>query len=145
MDQAVKKFLSSQPENRQDIMTEIHQVILEQDKTVTPVIEPMMGKEMIVYKAGGSMKYALSGVIKHISLHVLPIYGSKELYSKYQQRLPKTSFQKGCINFNHPDEMPLSIVADLFRECAKIDLQKIREEYLKSKKQAAKNKNQKLK
>ena len=94
----------------------------------------MMGKEMIVYKANNSMKYALSSVSKHISLHLLPMYGSPTLWAKYRALLPKAAFQKGCINFKTADEMPMEIVTQLIADCAPIDLLKIREEYLQKKK-----------
>ncbi len=134
MDPAIKKYLQSQLPERQELMADIHDIILQQDKTVVAAIEPMMGKEMILYKDRGSMKYGLSGVKQYISLHVLPIYGSKELHAKYQALLPAAAFQKGCINFKSAEEVPLKILKQLFADCAKIDLVKIREEYLKARK-----------
>ena len=130
----VKGYILKQPLDRQNVLSEIHAIILEADKTVKAEVEPMMGKEMIVYKGKGSMKYALSSVKNYMSLHVLPIYGSKTLHSKYEALLPKASFQKGCINFIDEDEMPPDIVKQLMTDCSSIDLLKIKEEYLKSKK-----------
>ena len=130
----IESFLSELPLTEQNIFKNIHQIIISADKSVTAVIEPMMGKEMIVYKAKGMMKYALASTKNHMSLHVLPIYGSQPLHSKYQSLLNKASFQKGCINFKSQDEMPLEIVKQLFMDCSTIDLQKIREEYLNQKK-----------
>ncbi len=115
-------------------MTDIHLIIVQEDKTVVPIVEPMMGKEMIVYKGKGFMKYGLASVKNYMSLHVLPIYGSKTLFTKYKALLHKANFQKGCINFDTPDEMPLELVRQLFADCSKIDLLKIREDYLKEKK-----------
>ena len=140
MDAKIAEYIASQPKERQDILSGIHSVIIEEDKTVIPVIEPMMGKEMIIYKAKGSMKYALAGVKNYMSLHVLPIYGSNTLYSKYKSLLPKANFQKGCINFNDGEEMPLEIVRHLMVDCSKIDLVKIREDYLREKKLKSKAK-----
>jgi hypothetical protein len=65
------------------------------DKTVTPVVEPMMGKEMIIYKEATTMKYALSGVKAHISLHCLPMYMNPAIHQKYEPLLPAAKFQKG--------------------------------------------------
>lgn len=130
----IQQFINAQAPDRQSILAEIHAIILETDSTVAPVLEPMMGKEMIVYKSRGMMKYALSSVKKHMSLHVLPIYGSKTLHEKYQALLPDASFQKGCVNFENAAEMPLDVVRQLMADCAAIDLVKIREEYLQSKK-----------
>ena len=50
MDSKVKHYIESQPQNRQGILTDIHLIIVQEDKTVVPIVEPMMAKEMIVYK-----------------------------------------------------------------------------------------------
>lgn len=134
----VKRFISLQVQERQNILTGIHALIIEQDKSVDPVIEPMMGKEMIVYKDRGMMKYALASVKNYMSLHVLPMYGAAALYSKYQSLLPNASFQKGCINFEKAEQMPLDIVKQLIADCSSIDLVKIREDYLKTKNKSKK-------
>ena len=130
----IQTFISNQASERQSILTKIHNTILENDKSVEAVIEPMMGNEMIIYKAKNSMKYGLASVKNYMSLHLLPIYGSQPLHAKYQALLPKASFQKGCINFKDEAEMPIDIVQQLICDCAPIDLVKIREDYLKAKK-----------
>jgi len=136
MDSKVKNYITGQPRDRQNILFSIHSVIVEGDKTVIPVVKPMMGKEMIIYEDRSFMKYALAGVKNYMSLHVLPMYGSKVLFSKYQTLLPAAKFQKGCINFNTAEEMPLEIVRQLIWDCSTIDLLKIRENYLNEKKQS---------
>ncbi len=134
---SISAFISTLPEERQELLAQLHEIIIQKDKTVTPVIAPMMGKEMIVYNAPGSFKYALASVKNHMSLHVLPMYMSAAIYEKYKALFTKASFQKGCINFKHKDEMPLKIVKELITECAKMDLQAIRQEQLKSKSKKA--------
>jgi len=136
MDSKVKNYITGQPRDRQNILFSIHSVIVEGDKTVIPVVKPMMGKEMIIYEDRSFMKYALAGIKNYMSLHVLPMYGSKVLFSKYQTLLPAAKFQKGCINFNTAEEMPLEIVRQLIWDCSTIDLLKIRENYLNEKKQS---------
>ena len=131
------EFISQQPSERQKLLTQIHKIIIKEDKTVTADIEPMMRKEMIVYKSG-IFKYGLSSVKNYMSLHLLPMYGSPVIYSKYKALLPKANFQKGCINFNNEEEMPLNIVKQLIHDCSKIDLLKIREDYIQSKKEKTK-------
>ena len=130
---SISEFISTQPKERQELLSQLHEIIIQQDKTVTPVIALMMGKEMIVYNAPASFKYALSSVKNYMSLHVLPMYVSPILYEKYKVLLKEASFQKGCINFKNKDEMPLKIVKDLIADCSKIDLRAIRENQLKSK------------
>ncbi len=127
-------YIAAQPVERQKLLTDIHHVIMQNDSSVFPIIEQMMGKEMIIYKANGLMKYALSSVKKHISLHLMPIYAHKPLHIKYEALLHKAAFQKGCINFNNEEEMPLDILQSLIKDCSTIDLAKIREDYLQSKK-----------
>ena len=134
MEKNIKNYILTQPEARQSILSDIHSIILELDKTVIAEISPMMGKEMILYKSRGMMKYGLAGVKNYMSLHVLPIYASKPLYEKYQLILDKASFQKGCINFDTAEKMPLDVVRRLFSDCAKVDLVKIREDYMTAKK-----------
>lgn len=130
----IETYISNQHSDRQNILTKIHEAILENDKSVEAVIVPMMRVEMIIYKARGTMKYGLASVKKYMSLHLLPIYGSQSLHAKYQTLLPNANFQKGCINFKNEDEMPMDIVQQLISDCAPIDLMKIREDYLKVKK-----------
>jgi len=134
----VLKYISQQLIGRRNLLQDIHDVIIKSDRTVIATIEPMMGKEMILYKVSGTMKYALSSVQKHISLHLMPIYASPILHSKYKALLPLASFQKGCINFKSAEEIPSNILKQLLEDCAKIDLNKIREDYLQSKKNAKK-------
>jgi hypothetical protein len=129
----ILEFISIQPEDRQGLLTQLHEIIIQKDKTVTPIIAPMMGKVMIIYNAPGTFKYGLSSVKNYMSLHVLPMYGSTTIYEKYKALLKDANFQKGCINFKSNDEMPLKIVKDLIVDCSKIDLCAMRDEYLKSK------------
>ena len=129
-------YISNQALERQGVLTDIHRIILENDKTIEVVIEPMMGKEMIIYKEGGKiMKYALASTKNYMSLHVLPIYGSKELHEKYKSLLTDANFQKGCVNFTDEAQMPLPIVKDLIEDCSKISLAKVMED-LKAKKKS---------
>jgi hypothetical protein len=140
MDQKTKKYILTQAVDRQSILSDIHSIILDNDKSVISEIAPMMGKEMIIYKSKGVMKYGLAGVKNYMSLHVLPIYASKTLFEKYKSILNKANFQKGCINFDTGEKMPLDIVRQLISDCAKVDLAKIREDYLNEKKLRAKAK-----
>lgn len=130
----ISKFISKQPSERQKILREIHEIIIQADKIVKAEVELMMGKEMIVYKASGIFKYGLSSVKNYMSLHAMPIYGSPVLHSRYKNILQKAKFQKGCINFINEEDMPLDIVNQLIKDCSKIDLLKIKEDYIKSRK-----------
>ena len=131
---SIPKFIASQNKERQELLKKIHEIIIQTDKSVEAKVEFMMGKEMIVYKAPGIFKYGLSSVKNYMSLHLMPMYGSPTLYSKYKNLLKKANFQKGCINFKNEEEMPLDIAKQLISDSSKIDLLKIKEDYLMSKK-----------
>lgn len=136
----VSAFISSQLPERQKLLTALHEVIIANDKTITAGIGIMMGQEIIWYNAPGTFKYGLGSGKNHMTLHVLPMYGSPVIYSKYKALLPEAKFQKGCINFKNEDEIPLNIVQQLIQDCSTIDLLKIREEYQRSKKEKSKAK-----
>jgi hypothetical protein len=129
----IEQFIVTQAIERQNILSKIHHAILEVDKTVNAQVGKMMGKEMILYNAPGTFKYGLSSVKKHMSLHLMPIYCVPSLHIKYKALLPNASFQKGCINFTTEKEVPFEILKSLLVDCSKIDLIKIREDYLQSK------------
>jgi hypothetical protein len=109
-------------DERQEIMNSLHQIVLNRDKSISPVVELMMGKLMIVYKERGYMKYGLASGKKYMSFHCMPIYGSHELHDKYMNLLPGANFQKGCINFNSIVEMPLEVADNLLQDCASISI-----------------------
>jgi hypothetical protein len=118
----VPEFLENQSTGRKGILSSIHSIILEEDRTVLGEVGRMMGKEMILFKERGYMKYGLAGVKNYMTMHIMPIYGSVPLYTKYQKLLPDTEFQKGCINFRTAADVPLEILHRLFADCAKISI-----------------------
>ena len=134
LDSAVSQYIFRQPLNWQCVLSDIHELILLEDTSVFPCVELMMGKEMIVYKCNGMMKYALVGLKNFMSLHVLVMYGSPVLFAKYNLLLSHLKFQKSCIHFNSAEQMPLDIVKNLISDCAGINLNQIRADYLASKK-----------
>ena len=129
----ITAFILTIPEERQALITKLHEIIISKDKTVTPVIAPMMGKEMIIYNAHETFKYGLASAKNHLSLHVLPMYMNPPIYEKYKALLPDAVFQKGCINFKSADEVPFKIIKELITECSKINLKEIRDKMLAAK------------
>jgi uncharacterized protein YdhG (YjbR/CyaY superfamily) len=122
----IEQYISRQEPERQGLLSEIHSEIVKADKTVSAQVDKMMGKDMIIYNAPGTFKYGLSSVKKHISLHLLPIYGVPALHSKYSALMPRASFQKGCINFTSAEEVPMDILKSLLADCAKIENKRMR-------------------
>jgi len=94
------EYIADQDPTRQELLTNIHNIIINNDKLVVAVVEKMMGKEMIIYNCK-IFKYGLASVKDYMSLHVLPMYGSPVIYGKYSKLLDKAKFQKGCINFKN--------------------------------------------
>src|SRR5580658_688617 len=116
MEENIREFIATLPLVRQTLLSCMDAIILEEDKTVSAEIGRMMGKEMIIYKGKGLMKYGLGSGKHYMTLHALPIYGSKTLFSKYKALLDKANFQKGCINFDSLENMPLNIQREMIAD-----------------------------
>ena len=134
----IAAFISAQLPERQKLLTAIHEIIVKNDHSVKAEVAPMMGKEMILYNAPGTFKYGLASTNKYMSLHALPIYVLPVLHARYAALLPKASLQKGCINFKDESGVPLDILKEFIKDCSAVDLVKIREDQMKSKKAAKK-------
>jgi len=90
----VQEYISAAPAERRDLLADLHDLIIEGDPAITPVVKPMMGKDMILYEDHGYMKYGLADTKKYMSLHCLPIYMDKDLHAKYAALLPAAEFKK---------------------------------------------------
>lgn len=90
----VTEFISTQIPERQDLISKIHEIILQEDKSVEAKVGMMMGKEMILYHCPASFKYGLASVKKHISLHAMPIYCSTEINQNIKIFCQKRHFKK---------------------------------------------------
>lgn len=118
----VAEYINQLPAERQGTLTAIHETILANDQGVTPVIKPMMGKEMILYEQRGYMKYALADTKKHMSLHCLPMYMNPAIHTKYLSLMPAAKFQKGCINFTDGSELPPAALTGLITDCSSVNI-----------------------
>jgi hypothetical protein len=130
----VSEFISSMPPDRQALLNALHDTIVTNDPSVSPVVKPMMGKEMILYEERSYMKYGLASTKNYMSLHCLPMYMNPPLHAKYLALLPAAKFQKGCINFADTAAMPPAIVAALIADCASIRIADMLENRKRSKK-----------
>lgn len=118
----ITEYISHAPAERQNALIAIHETILANDPNVTPVIKPMMGKEMILYEQRGYMKYALADTKKHMSLHCLPMYMNPAIHARYLNLMPAAKFQKGCINFTDGDDLPPAALTGLITDCSSINI-----------------------
>ncbi len=118
----VSEYIRSMPSDRQALLTALHETIMTNDPGVSPVVKPMMGKEMILYEERSYMKYGLASTKNYMSLHCLPMYMNPTLHAKYAELLSAAKFQKGCINFTDKAAMPPAIVAALIADCSSISI-----------------------
>jgi Domain of unknown function (DU1801) len=125
----ITQYLNELEKSRSSILHKIHQIIIESDPNVDSGIGMMMGKKMIIYKQEGIFKYALASSKEYLSLHIMTIYGSSVLHSKYKSLLPNARFQKGCINFKSDLEMPADVLTELIRDSARINMKKLFDDY----------------
>ena len=119
----ITEFIDTVPAERRALFTQLHETITANDAGVTPVVKPMMGKDMILYEEQGKvMKYGLASVKNYMSVHCLPMYMNVPLHTKYEALAPAAKFQKGCINFTDETELPVSVVAGLIKDCSAISI-----------------------
>lgn len=133
---SVADYLSKQTHERKELLSTIHQIIIDIDNKVSAKVGECMGQEMILYTRSENTPfiYALASVKNYMSLHVMILYGNKAMSEKYIKLLPKAKFQKACINFKDETELPLDIVKQLFQDCAKVDWKALLEKYQKKQK-----------
>lgn len=117
----VKEYIAKQEPQRAKQLGAIHKIIVDNNKRVVPEVSKMMGQEIIQYKVDGTFMYGLSSAKSHMSLHLLPMYGSSVIHSRYKKLLDKAKFQKGCINFTQAEQMPLAVVEQLIKDCARCE------------------------
>lgn len=130
----IPEFIAQQPAERQAVFSALHNAIIANDASVTPVIGTMMRVEMILYNEDKCFKYGLAGTAKYMSLHCMPIYMNPPLHTKYSALLPKAKFQKGCINFTDLETMPADVVAGLIKDCSAISIAALLADRFKKKK-----------
>jgi hypothetical protein len=114
-----EQYMDTIPAERKEIFARLREIILQNDKKVTEVVQNTMGKPMLVYNCNDSVfKYALASPKGHISFHSMVMYGNPKIKEKYMPILPKGKFQKGCINFPNLKDFPFDVVEDLIRDSA---------------------------
>jgi hypothetical protein len=118
----IQEYIADAPAEKQDLLNQLHQLIISGDPAVTPLVKPLMGKAAILYEDHGYMKYGLADTKKYISLHCLPMYMDAALHAKITAMLPAAQVQKGCINFSGIDELPLEAAAAIIEDCARVDM-----------------------
>jgi hypothetical protein len=116
-----KEYIAKQIPERKELMTIIHNTIMDNNKRVKPDVSKMMGHDMIQYKLNGVFMYGLDSGKYHVTLHLLPMYGSPVIYAKYKKLLDKAKFQKGCINFTAEEQVPTKVISSLIKDCAKCE------------------------
>jgi hypothetical protein len=102
-------FLAGVDSSRREVLSTIHDMIIRTDGKVSRGMGNILGKQMIIYKGVRDFQiWPVELEILHV-IHVMPMYGSRALHSRYAKQLNKAKFQKACINFRSGDELPLNI------------------------------------
>ncbi len=116
-----EEYLDTLEPERKAVLNNMRKLLFKHDKKVVEVVSSLMGKQMLIYNCNGMFKYALAATKSGMTFHSMVMYGSPELHAKYVKLLPKAKFQKGCINFTKPDQMPLEVVEEMMKDFAKCE------------------------
>jgi hypothetical protein len=116
-----EEYLETLEPARKEVLNAIRKLVLKHDKKVVEVVSSLMSKQMLIYNCDGHFKYALAATKTGMTFHSLVMYGYPELHAKYVKLLPKAKFQKGCINFIKPEQMPLEVVDEMMKDFAKCE------------------------
>ena len=117
-----EEFLSSiEDPVRREMLTQLAGFIRKHDKSVKEVVGPMMGREALLYCLGTFPKYALTSTKGYMSLHSMVMYGCAPLREKFLEQLPGAKFQKGCLNFKKPEDLPMKIAEQMIKESAEVE------------------------
>ncbi|MCA9284646.1 MAG: DUF1801 domain-containing protein [Phycisphaerales bacterium] len=118
----VADFFAGLPANRRDAVERVRDVIRSH---LPPGYEEAIGKGMLVYQVplatygdthnGHPLWYvALASEKSYLSLHLLPIYGSRaladRLASGFQAAGKRLDRGKACIHFQSADDLPLECI-----------------------------------
>ena len=115
----VTEFIKGLGPDRKGVISSMHKIVTENHPNLKSRIGEMMGKEMILYEYDGAFMYALASVKSHMSFHNIIMYGHAPLYAKYSKLLNKAKFQKGCVNFNNQEQVPLNVFKEFIADSVK--------------------------
>ena len=122
------QFVASLPKERQAIIKSLRSSIIKSDPDVREAVGMMMGKQMLIFFEGDTMKYALSSMKDYMSFHSMVMYGMAKKFGgssireQYEGLLPNVKFQQGCMNFRSAADLPLEIIEPFIVAMGKIKL-----------------------
>jgi hypothetical protein len=125
----VEAYLASLPPDRQEAMTRVRQVVLE---NLPDGIVETMNWGMISYEVpletypttynGKPLMYAALGSQKnYMSVYLMAVYGSEKLRERFENAYrgtgKKLDMGKSCVRFTTLDGLPLDVVGDAIGSC----------------------------
>ncbi|MDR0265205.1 MAG: hypothetical protein LBJ04_18460 [Sphingobacterium sp.] len=130
----IDQYIGTLSDSEQQIIGQFRKTIAENDSAVSERFGKFMSNpNAISFNEQGVFKYGLTLAKKHISFHSLVMYANPQLMAELKLKLPKATFQKGCINFKTLDEFPISVLTEHIQNSSKIDFSPMINHYLKKK------------
>lgn len=118
----------------QTVFGKLHRLIQKHDPKVQAQIGTVMGKyQGITYEEEGVFKYGLNITKNHFSYHSMVMYAYPDILSALKERANKVKFQKGCLNFNSLEDIPLETFEQFLEVSAQQDFSPVVARYKKKK------------
>ncbi len=93
------------------------------DSTVREKSGKIMSQEGVVFEQEGVFKYGLTQTKKHYSFHSMVMYSDPMVMAFTKQILAACNvrIQKGCVNFESINDLPLSLFEQILRASVQAD------------------------
>lgn len=117
-------FISGLTEEEQSLISQLREIILASDTTVTEKVGKIMSSEgAFVYQQEGIFKYGLAKTTKHFTFHSMVMYAFPKVMELSKDRFTKKGvvFQKGCINFKTLDLISMQDFQEVLEYASKQD------------------------
>ena len=124
-------YLDALDEPRRSEVRAVHELI----RAAAPALEPHIQSGMLAYgryayryasgRTGEWFPIGLASQKRYISLYVMAADGERYLAESFRDRLPKADIGKSCVRFRRLADLDAEALAELVREGAKLDGQKL--------------------
>lgn len=124
-------YLDALDEPRRSEVRAVHELI----RAAAPALEPHIQSGMLAYgryayryasgRTGEWFPIGLASQKRYISLYVMAADGERYLAESFRDRLPKADIGKSCVRFRRLADVDTEALAELVREGAKLDGQKL--------------------
>jgi len=124
-------YLDALDEPRRSDVRALHELI----RAEAPGLGPHLQSGMLAYgrytyryasgRTGEWFPIGLASQKRYISLYVMAADGEHYLAESFRERLPKADIGRGCVRFKRLADVDRNALAELIREGAKLDGQKL--------------------